>query len=257
MKKKEWIPYLIGLTALLIGAFYDYQITDFLYHKGSLLGIFFERIVLLPVQLVVVITMCIYAKQRSKLCLLLAQAASTYLCVDFAEYWVNLDTYLLLIVGGISVLITAIVYMIILRIPQYLLQKYQNFFLFFTCVLLTSILITTLIKKGWGRIRYRDLRDASQFCVWYQPCLLFGNTSFPSGHTTAFTAILCFLQLKQHPQQKVPALRYIGIGILLLLMPITRMIMGAHFLSDTAMGFMITYSCYLFYRYQFVRGGRL
>lgn len=31
MKKKEWIPVVLALLLLVIGARYDYQITDFLY----------------------------------------------------------------------------------------------------------------------------------------------------------------------------------------------------------------------------------
>ena len=58
MKKKEWIPYILVLIALIIGAFYDYQITDFFYDKENLIGILFERFLLLPVQLMIVITMC-------------------------------------------------------------------------------------------------------------------------------------------------------------------------------------------------------
>ena len=39
MKKKEWIPYILVLIALIIGAFYDYQITDFFYDKENLIDI--------------------------------------------------------------------------------------------------------------------------------------------------------------------------------------------------------------------------
>ena len=44
---------------------------------------------------------------------------------------------------------------------------------------------------------------------------------------------------------------------LLLAMPISRMIQGAHYLSDTAVGFMITYTMYLVYRYWFRKRGYL
>lgn len=257
MKKKDAIPYILAIFALLIGAFYDYQITNALYRTDSILGILFERFALLPVQLMVVITMCMLARSKHRCFLFLAQVASSYLCIDFVHYWLQLDLILILITLVVSCMLTWIVYLFVQRMSLVQIQKNITFFVFFTCVLLTAMLITFLLKNGWGRIRYRDLTDPAQFCVWYEPCLLFGNQSFPSGHTTAFTAILCFLQFKRSPQQPTSVTRVLVISLLILLMPLTRMMMGAHFLSDTAMGFIITYSCYLMYRTYFKRGGRL
>ena len=47
-KKWIWLPYAIGCLALVIGTFYDYTITDFLYKKMPYFGIFFEKIALFP-----------------------------------------------------------------------------------------------------------------------------------------------------------------------------------------------------------------
>lgn len=252
MKKKEWIPYILALIALIIGAFYDYQITDFFYDKGNLIGILFERFLLIPVQMMIVITMCMCKRiYQNKAYLILGWAAALYMIQDFVHYYIHMDYIVLGICMVIAVVLTTLVHGIMMKFSEYTIKQHIRFFIFYTCVLLTAILITFIMKNIWGRIRYRDMEEAAQFCVWYKPCGLYGNHSFPSGHTTAFTSILCFLQWKTHPLQKVSPLRYIIIGALIIFMPVTRMMMGAHFLSDTAAGFMITYSCYLIYRYQF------
>lgn len=258
MKKKEWIPYLIAVCALLIGAFYDYQITDVLYQKENIIAMLFEWLGPLFVQMVAVVTMCMlhrYLEHRAYL--LLAWIISIYMLQDLVHYFVHVSLIVLGLCALAGLLLVVLVWKIMQQIPMAIIKKRLNFFVFFTCVLATSILITFLIKNAWGRIRYRDMSDIASFCVWYKPCGLYGNHSFPSGHTTAFTAILCFLQWKDHPKQVVPWSRYFIITALIILMPITRMMMGAHFLSDTAMGFLITYSCYLIYRHMFTRGGRI
>lgn len=252
MKKKEWIPYILALIALIIGAFYDYQITDFFYDQENLIGILFERFLLIPVQLMIVITMCMCKRiYHNRIYLLLGWVASLYMIQDFIHYYVHIDMMVWCMCMLTAVLITALVNYVVMKFSEYTIKQHFRFFMFYTCVLLSAILVTFIIKNIWGRIRYRDMQDAAQFCVWYKPCGLYGNHSFPSGHTTAFTSILCFLQWKTHPLQKVSPFRYIVITACIIFMPVTRMMMGAHFLSDTAAGFMIAYSCYLIYRYQF------
>ena len=66
-----------------------------------------------------------------------------------------------------------------------------------------------------------------------------------------------FLEWKENPYEKVPKWKFFLIWGLLLAMPISRMIQGAHYLSDTAVGFMITYTMYLVYRYWFRKRGYL
>ena len=257
MKKKEWIPYLIAITALMIGAFYDYQITDTLFHK-NLIAILFERLGPLFIQMMVVVTMCMLHRfYQHGAYLLPAWIAAVYAVQDLVHYDVSISEWIFVGCMLAALLIVMVVCFILKRIAITTIRKRINFFVFFTCVTLTAMLITFLIKNMWGRIRYRDIQELTEFCVWYRPCGLYGNMSFPSGHTTAFTAMLCFLQWKDHASQKVSAVRYLIVTILIVMMPITRMMMGAHFLSDTAMGFIITYSCYLGYRQLFTRGGKI
>lgn len=259
MKKRELIPYGIAILMLLIGALYDYQITDALFRPTSVFGIFFARIMLVPIQSMVIITIAmLYRKHQHILFLFMGEAVSFYVVKDTLQYWMNIQTnFMMACIILISVLFVVLIFYFVSLCSLHTIEKHISFFIFFTVVLLSATVVTSIIKTYWGRIRYRDLLNAGNFCVWYKPCGLYGNHSFPSGHTTAFTSIICFLQWKQNRYEKVPMIRYICITTLILLMPISRMIMGAHFLSDTAMGFIITYSCYLIYRRIFFKGGYL
>lgn len=259
MKAKEGIPYVIAIIALIIGAFLDYQITDTLYQKVPFIGEFFERIVLIPIQFVVAVALVmLHRKYHHRVFLILAYAAAIYVVRDTLNYWMRTDGLLVWgIILVIALLLVGVSVWLTRRMNQQVFERRIYFFLFMSIVLLSATLITTVLKESWGRIRYREMQDISQFCVWYKPCGIVGSRSFPSGHTTGFTAIICLLQWKNNPFEKPAVWRYVSITVLVLVMPITRMIMGAHFLSDTAMGFMITYSCYLIARHYFRKGGYL
>ncbi|MGX8834823.1 phosphatase PAP2 family protein [Amedibacillus sp. YH-ame6] len=259
MKIKECIPYLIAFIALFVGVFYDYQITDALHESVPFVGLVFERIVLIPIEGVVMFTMCLLYRKYHKLwILILAYAGAWYVIQDSLHYWMNVKTPLMVgIILVASLLLVVLCVYILRKVSDDWVNRHINFFVFYTAVLLSAVILTSCIKHFWGRIRYRDIEELSQFCVWYKPCGLIGNRSFPSGHITAMTTILCVLQWKQHHFEKVSILRYVFVGAMILIMGVSRMIMGAHFLSDLAAGFLITYTCYLVIRNLFIRRGKL
>lgn len=259
MKIKEGIPYGIAILALVVGTFYDYQITDTLFHSVPYIGVFFERFALLPIIIVVSITMCmLYTQRRQVAYLLLAYGATYYVMWDFQHYWKNPNTITLYVILAIvSLLLVSLIQTVVSRLPHRWIEQHLRFFVFMTTVLLCALLITTIWKVFWGRIRYRDMQDISEFCVWYRPSGITGYNSFPSGHTTMASVILCILQWKTNRFEKPSVLRYVLVASFIILMAITRMIMGAHFISDTAMGFIVTYTCYLGVRSYFRKRGYL
>lgn len=269
------LPYILAIMALVIGAFYDYQITDTLYGSMPYIALFFEKIFLIPIQFVVVFTMCLlYRDRRNKFYLLLAEVAMLYITIDSAPealfsstdtgtFFVALDNttrwmlydnvlyYLLLFI--ISLMVVFITNRCIRHMSVRRMHQILPFFIYMTTVLITAITITSIIKVCWGRVRYRDLENLTQYCVWYRPCGVMGNYSFPSGHVTAATALLCSLQWRKNPYEHIQIWRYLLVITLVLFMVIARLAIGAHYLSDTAMGFIITYTCYLCYTHWFKR----
>lgn len=248
MKKKIYIiPYGIAILALLFAAFYDYEITNTLHNSMPLIQVLFERIVLIPIQLVVAITLCMLfqIKRRNGYCVA-AYIAILYVVRDTLHYWVDTSTtYLILVQLIVSFLLLILILWIMQKINPITLKTHLTFFVYMSIVLVVSIIITTIMKHVWGRIRYRDLQEVTQFCAWYKPCGLSGNYSFPSGHTTAMSAILCILQWRRNPYAHISIWRNILVFGMIVIMMIARMAAGAHFLSDVSVGFLITYSCYL------------
>lgn len=249
MRKKEWIPYLLGGIVLVVASIYDYQITDTLYMKLPWLGMVFERFLLIPIILIPAFTfMCHYQQKKQIRYFVLALLGCLYSSFDALHYWL-LDEWLYVFVGGLTIVEFVLLYAIGKKLSRTTLERILPFVTFYTKVLLSSIIIVNVIKFGWGRVRYRDLQETAQFCNWYFPCGASGNYSFPSGHSTAFASIICFLQFpKENRFKRNPKWLYVLLTLLIVAMPISRMIMGAHYLSDTTVGIMVTYTMYLIFR---------
>lgn len=259
MKKYIWIiPYGLVIAGLVIAAFYDYAIAAFLYDPANLYGVFFERLILFPIGMLV--PFCcfgfyrLYEKKRYYLCFILTCG---YVLFDMAHYWVSLTEHMIYILPAF-VLLWFITHLLFAKIPISFWIKNERFLWFLLVVFLSSMFTTWILKQGWGRIRYREmLTDATQFTPWYTPQGYTGHRSFPSGHTTVMSVLLCFLYIykDKEPMRSISIWYELLIGISIILMMVSRMLLGAHFLSDVLMGFAITYTMVQIWRRRFFRRG--
>lgn len=259
LEKRMWLrilPYSITCIGLFIGAFYDYPIDQFLYDPNNLLGIFFERFVLVPIVMVLPISFFAFYRLHKQMWQLAAYVLScTYVVMDIAHHWISLSTYFLWLLP-VCVLFMIVLYLCLASVSLTFWKKHERFLTFTTVVFLFSILTTFVMKQFWGRVRFREmLDDVRQFTPWYQANGWNSHQSFPSGHTTAMSVILCTLQIHkdQNRYQKASVLHGCIVFLLIFLMMFCRMLVGAHFLSDVTMGLTITYTYYILWRARFYR----
>lgn len=123
-------------------------------------------------------------------------------------------------------------------------------------VILAEVIVINIVKIPWGRARMRLVANdpRAYFMPWWQTgsqlksALVSAGVaseefkSFPSGHTgNAATLILLGLlpQLNSRLEKKKPLLLGIGFGWAALV-ALSRIIMGAHYLTDTTIGFTVT-----------------
>ena len=145
----------------------------------------------------------------------------------------------------------------------FLCRKNENKNLWIPIVVLAVFLVAALlggltgIKNIVHRPRYRIVvyQDLEPFHNWYEPCRNYKDIiaahpelnltseefkSFPSGHTgtaAILIAISCFLPiLVPNIKKKLHYGLIIGSVVYTLIVALTRIIVGAHFLSDIAMG---------------------
>lgn len=259
MRKQKWlryIPYGIAAFSLAVASFYDVPINLRLYDPQNLFGIFFERFALFPIIMVLPITCFAYYRlHKQRMALVCYGLCSCYVVLDLLHFWMPLSQALF---KGLlaSMVFMFLLYVVLRKVPITFWKNHERFLLFMSLTLVTAILVTFGLKQCWGRVRFREMYpDVSQFTSWYLPQGVNGHHSFPSGHTTAISVLLCTLEYDKARGIKKQAgiVHYIGVYTIIFMMMLSRMIMGAHFLSDVTMGFTITYTVYLLYRMRFFR----
>ncbi|MGG3446393.1 phosphatase PAP2 family protein [Bacillus nitratireducens] len=116
------------------------------------------------------------------------------------------------------------------------------------------VLITfNLIKLGWGRERYRHMVSIGSFegfSKWFVPQGIAKSDefmSFPSGHSANAALIIWFSLLPEYFASLKR--KKIGVWILILLwmivVPISRIMVGAHFASDVTVGVAISVTVFM------------
>jgi membrane-associated phospholipid phosphatase len=119
-------------------------------------------------------------------------------------------------------------------------------------LLILTIILVNSIKIPWGRMRMRSMDDPdSQFTRWFLPQGMGDSEeykSFPSGHSSTAAVIIWITLIPTF----VPRFRTKKANILLhviaycwiVAVMLSRIIVGAHFASDTLVGAAITVCCF-------------
>ena len=117
-------------------------------------------------------------------------------------------------------------------------------------VMLGEVMIIEGLKFLWGRVRFRDLIAAGSyeaFTSWLHPNGINGHKSFPSGHTAGagISYLLMFLPYLSEKHKKRKTLLFAIAFIYTGIVACTRLVMGAHYLSDVAVGATVSFTCVL------------
>ena len=251
------------LVMMVIGSVWDYPISRALYNQSNVLGLFFAAFGEYPAALgfAAAGAMLISARNREKRLRGVLQAlAGCVLLLFGAAMAAVLPTGYLDISIGLSAVIgiacTALAVWGILRLCRdadrgTVLRVAAVFLL----VVFADILVVNLIKIPWGRPRMRlvAVDERACFLPWWQPGTDLRDTlvaagvaaeefkSFPSGHTANASALmlLCLLpRLSSKLEGKQTALFLTGF-VWAALVALSRIIMGAHYLTDTMAGFAV------------------
>ena len=134
-------------------------------------------------------------------------------------------------------------------------SRYRKHAILLILTIVTEMLLVNVMKDIWGRPRMRTISGFEEFRYWYEiACPAAGQDyrSFPSGHTAnAFTILVYCIFIPEIRSRKGKL--FFAFGLLWgSLVAISRVVLGAHFLSDVIAGFYITIvSAYGYYRLLF------
>jgi len=145
------------------------------------------------------------------------------------------------------VLLAAIIFIGCLYIayakPSQWFIKYRRHAWVIIILVVSEIILINVLKHIWGRPRMRSIESIDQFLYWYQitgPAAGEEFRSFPSGHTgNGFVAIVFTLFIAPHRKK---LLRWATAFAIIwgVFVAISRILLGAHFISDVIVGGYIT-----------------
>ncbi len=182
----------------------------------------------------------------------LAGAVTVYITAfRTAEYYsesIVSEIWFLALLAVISAALSCIFIFSIKYIPQEALLKMKRAAVTVIAAALATLVIISVMKSLWGRIRFRQMWEMGEqfelFMPWYQPAgkaVSDGYKSFPSGHTSnaslLFTVYYLFTSVGKRKTAKwLKPVLVIWIGTVMM----SRILCGAHFLTDVCAGAMIT-----------------
>lgn len=249
----------IIIALLGIGAFADLSISHVLYNPTSIFGNVFEIVGELPSTFIATLCALIIAVSQTKINWksigsgILAILFSLMAGIMLIAYWDGPNVLALIL----ALIILGINYFLAKSICKAGNPKAYQAAKLGLQLFLIVIVTFNLIKLGWGRERYRHMIEIGSFegfSAWFIPQgLASGNEfmSFPSGHSANSSIILWITLLPAF----IPSLATkenllkIVAGIWIACVMVSRIVMGAHFLSDVTVGMSITLIVfYLLYR---------
>lgn len=254
------------LILLLIGSCFDEQISTILYHPQNSIGVLMASYGQLPAMLccasggILMITIAdMKKKARAMGCwiggVLLNLFAVIGITMDPMLYIEGMSVWLSLV---IALLLVAVTDILILKLSKQAERKQIKYFIIIVVgTMFLEMILINLIKIPWGRPRMRMIavQPEAAFQPWWvigsemkDTLMVMGGAaeefkSFPSGHSgNAACALLLSILPLICSRLKGKETILMASGILFtLIVAGSRIVMGAHFLSDITVGMGITF----------------
>lgn len=258
-----WIVGCVVVCLLAIFSIYDLAITQAIYNAKSTYGIILQTIGELPSSITAVCSAMVFLRFSSRLgrgkrfitctlcsfLILMASAMGCMLSLKYAGY----ESWVLVLL--LMLMMIAVCYAFVRCIPVDKEVLAKRIALMGILLFFLSLLTFNGIKMSWGRMRYEFMSTPSiEFTHWFmRQGLTTDNVymSFPSGHAAQSSFILMltllpYVFIKLHVYARLlKSIAYLWI----IMVCISRVIMGMHFASDVTIGFTITFVLFHLLKY--------
>ena len=258
------------VVCLLLGSFYDLQVSTAVYDKSNWFGLIFAAYGQGPSAFAMAGAggLLIYTMDKKRMVSLIPSVLFGILLIVFGvfmgffepiEYLVTVPKVVLVL---ISIIVTALTIYAFIRIlkdnTDAEKRRFAYFIIFFV---ITQMIVINVIKVPWGRPRMRLIEEYPE--IMFQDWWVIGSSikdkylalgvgsnefkSFPSGHTASalnifIITVLPYLNKKLENKKN---LFFIISVVFTVLVAISRIIMGAHFITDVTVGFLVGFIIYL------------
>ncbi|WP_240842487.1 phosphatase PAP2 family protein [Acidaminobacter sp. JC074] len=259
MKNKQMYVLYVLIAFMAVFTFTDLSISQLLYKPGTLYGALFKVLGELPYFMVglfstsyLLITSSsenvLFRLLKKILLLFLLTRVSIHFAINIRHY-MNLefsDFWLIVLINVIIFLSFLVGLWISKRVA---IETFTKLALCGLIMCLASYILINLLKNTFGRMRFREFKDMADYTRWYvinSSALNDGFKSFPSGHTSGASLILWFTLLPNALNLKVKSyVCHLIAWIWILLTMFSRVVEGAHFVTDTTMSIIIIYITFM------------
>lgn len=243
---------ILCIAAMAAGAKYDWVITDTVYNPQNMFGMVFEAASWIPIYAFIpVLGACNMVRNKNNMTtfavgafMLIASCCifAYSICDHFVArgFMRKVNPYLCGIAGGI---VAAGLFLAVRMLKRSVIRKIQAVCAFSFIYMASYLVVIFGLKTVFGRDRYEDIITGGEyvFAEWFKPVFFSSGSSFPSGHTAAAMGIVVLLLLPFlfRPIKNLKLPLFIGCYIYAALTAFSRLIMGRHFISDTAAAILI------------------
>lgn len=260
---KKYKPFIIffyvaSTLSLIAAAFFDLKLDILLNNTENPIALWFRNTGEIPGRMVCPLAGAVlfYTSEKTfqKIFALIVNiGGSAYLGYYLGKYFFNNQFKMpFSIIFGIGIGICILYAISFIKIPENIIPIIRKIAFWGIIIMFVQISAIEGLKYLWGRVRFRDLLAAGsyeQFTPWYQINGINGNKSFPSGHTAGagMSYMMMFFPFLSEKWNKKYPLCFIIPCIYTSIVAFTRLVMGAHYLSDVTAGGIVSFSIVLIF----------
>ncbi len=245
--------YAAAIITLIFASFYDLTLDIRLNNPDNIIAVWFRNTGEIPCRLICPIagTIIFYTSEKylSKTSgIIVTLTGAAYFGYYIGKYFF-VDEYKMVfsILWGLGFGICTLIVGRFITIPENIRPSLRIIAIFGIAVMFIQLGAIEIMKYLWGRVRYRDLLTQgsySSFTPWYIINGINGNKSFPSGHTAGagMSYLMMFLPFLSNKCKDKSFLCFLVPFIYTSVVAVTRLVMGAHYLSDVTMGAIVSFS---------------
>lgn len=247
------IFYIITAATLAAAAFVDLQLDIRLNSPENPFAVWFQNTGEIPCRLICPLagTVLFYTSESKfgRIAgFLIAIGGSAYLGYYIGKYFfIEENRMAFSILWGIGFGIVTLITGKYIKIPEKAKKPLKALAIAGIAVMAVQLLAVEGLKYLWGRVRFRDLiaqGSYDAFTPWYKINGINSNKSFPSGHTAGagMSYLLMLLPCAFSGWKSKKNLCFWVPLVYTSIVAFTRLVMGAHYLSDVAAGGLISFT---------------
>ena len=248
--------YVVSAVALCFAAFFDLKIDIWLNNPENPICVWFYNTGEIPCRLIMPFagTVIFYTADKAwqKIAgLFVNLGGSAYMGTYIAKHFFVQENQLAFgIVYGIGFGVMLLLLGRLVEIPEKLRKPLFVLAVAGIVVMVVQLSCIEGMKYLWGRVRFRDLLangSYDAFTPWYVLNGINGNKSFPSGHTAGagMSYLLMLLPFVFDKFKDKKQFCFWLPCVYTSIVAFTRLVMGAHYLSDVTVGGIVSFSIVL------------